>query len=181
VSAGEVTRDPTADPLEDLDGPRRAAFTAVAGHLIPAAHGMPSAAEVIGDARLRFVLQARPDLLAPLKGALRDDLPGDPAARIAALERDEPAGHAALLSVVVFAYYTDADVRERLSYPGQQAKQLYSWKVPDYIEEGLTDRVLARGAVWRDPATGRRAEATYETGMTYPTETAAGTSETETT
>ncbi len=63
-----------------------------------------------------------------------------------------------LVSVVVFGYYTDGDVRERLGYPGQEAKQLYSWKVPNFIEEGLTDTVIARGPVWRDPATGLRAE-----------------------
>ena len=38
------------------------------------------------------------------------------------------------------------------------AKEIYSWKLPEYIEEGLTDQVLARGPIWRDPATGRRAE-----------------------
>ena len=75
-----------------------------------------------------------------------------------ALERDEPAHHSALLLAVVGGYYTDRDVRDRLGYPGQEAKQLYSWKVPDYVEEGLIDKVLARGPVWRDPATGRRAE-----------------------
>jgi hypothetical protein len=32
-----------------------------------------------------------------------------------------------------------------------------SWLVPPYLEEGLIDAVLARGAVWRDPATGKRA------------------------
>lgn len=146
-----------ADPLDALDPDRRAAFTAVADLLIPEAHGMPSAGAVIGDTRLRYVLNARPDLLEPLVAALRPELGTDPAVRFATLERDEPEGHAALMAVVVFAYYTDRDVRERLGYPGQVAKQLYSWKVPQYIEEGLTDQVLARGPVWRDPATGQRA------------------------
>lgn len=146
------------DPLEGIDPGRRAVLAAVAGHLIPAAHGMPSAADVVRDARLRFVLMARPDLAEPLRAALRPDLGGDPAARLAHLERDEPDAHAALIQVVVFGYYTDRDVRDRLGYPGQEAIQLYSWKVPEYIEEGLTDQVLARGPVWRDPATGRRAE-----------------------
>ncbi len=59
----------------------------------------------------------------------------------------------------MFGYYTDKRVRELLGYPGQEAKTLYSWKVPDFIEEGLTDQVLARGPVWRDPATGLRAVA----------------------
>jgi hypothetical protein len=152
------TAAPQPDPLGVLDPGRRATFTAVAGHLIPAAHGMPSAAEVIGDVRLRFVLRARPDLVEPLRAALRHELGDDPAVRLEALERDEPDNHVALLLTVVGGYYTDADVRERLHYPGQEARTLYSWKVPDFIEEGLTDQVLARGPIWRDPATGRRAE-----------------------
>ena len=77
--------------------------------------------------------------------------PRDPASRSRITSRP-------LLQTVVFGYYTDRDVRERLNYPGQVAKPLYSWKVPDFIEEGLTDQVLERGPIWRDPATGRRAE-----------------------
>ena len=155
MTADPITLDD--DPLAALDPGARAAFSAVAGHLIPAAHGMPSAADVVGDARLRFVLTTRRDLLEPLRGALRPGLGEDAATRLAALEQ-EPEHLSALLQTVVFGYYTDRDVRERLHYPGQEAIQLYSWKVPDFIEEGLTDQVLARGPIWRDPATGRRAE-----------------------
>lgn len=146
------------DPLAALDAGRRAALTAVADRLIPEAHGMPAAAAVVDDTRLRFVLTARPDLLEPLVAALRPELGTAPGERLAALERGEPDRHAALVQVVVFGYYTDARVRQLLGYPGQEAKQLYSWKVPPFIEEGLTDQVLARGPIWRDPATGRRAE-----------------------
>jgi hypothetical protein len=142
-----------------LDAGRLATFAGVADHLIPAAHGMPSAATVVSEARIAFVLGARPDLADALLGSLRPELGDDPAARLATLDRDEPDQGTALVQVVVFGYYTDADVRERLGYPGQLAKQLYSWKVPDYIEEGLIDLVLARGPVWRDPTTGRRATA----------------------
>jgi hypothetical protein len=152
---GRVTAD---DPLVAFDPGRRAVFSAIADRLIPEAHGMPSAARVVDDARLRFVLRARPDLVDPLLSALRPELGADPAARLDALERDEPDHHAALVLAVVGGYYTDKDVRDRLGYQGQEAKTLYSWKVPDFIEEGLTDRVLARGPVWKDPATGRRAE-----------------------
>ena len=108
---------------------------------------MPSAGDVVGDARLRFVLNARPDLVEPLRAALRPELGDDPAARLAALERDEPDHHAALLLVVVGGYYTDKDVRERLGYPGQVAKTLYSWKVPG----------LPRGGPHR-PGPGARAD-----------------------
>lgn len=146
-----------SDPLTALDPARRATLTAVADHLIPAAHGMPSAGAFMSDKRLRFVLGARPDLAAPLVAALSAELPPDPAARLAALERDHPDLLASLQLAIVGAYYTDRDVRERLHYPGQEAKQLQSWRYPAYLEEGLIDQVLARGPVWRDPATGRTA------------------------
>lgn len=148
---------PTDDPLLAFDRERRAVFAAVADHLIPAAHGMPSAGEIVGDARLRFVLVARPDLADPLHAALRPELGGDPAARIAALERDAPDQRGALLLAVVGGYYTDKDVRDRLGYPGQVAKPVQSWRYPDFLQEGLIAPVLARGPVWKDPATGRRA------------------------
>jgi hypothetical protein len=146
------------DALPALDDRRRAAFSAVADFLIPAAHGMPSAGDVVGDARLRFVLGARPDLLEPLRAALRAELGDDPARRLTGLERDEPDHHAALVLTVVGGYYTDKGVRERLGYPGQEAKTLSSWQIPGYVDEGLIDQVLARGPIWRDPATGRRAD-----------------------
>ena len=151
---------PTAppDPLVAFDDDRRAAFGAVADRLIPAAHGMPSARDVVGEARLRFVLTARPDLVEPFLASLRPELGENPEARLAALECDAPDQHGALLLAIVGGYYTDTDVRDRLGYPGQLAKQLYSWKYPEYMEEGLIAQVLARGPVWRDPATGRRAE-----------------------
>ncbi len=145
-----------SDPLPAFDGGRRATFGAIADHLIPAAHGMPSARDVVGDARLRFVLGARPDLIEPCLAALRPELGDDPVARLATLERDAPDQRAALLLVIVGGYYTDKDVRARLGYPGQEARQLYSWKYPEYMEEGLIARVLEHGPVWRDPATGRR-------------------------
>ena len=146
--------------LDALDAARRATFALVADYLIPAAHGMPSAGEVVGEARLDFVLRARPDLAESLRAALRPELGDDPATRLATLERDEPAHHAALLLAVVGGYYTDRRVRELIGYPGQLAKQIYAWKVPDFVAEGLTDKVLERGPVWRDPATGRRAVST---------------------
>jgi hypothetical protein len=146
------------DPLVGFDEQRMAVLGAVADQLIPQAHGMPSAGVVVDRTRLRFVLGARPDLADPLRATLRPELGDDPAARLAVLERDEPEHHGALVLAVVGGYYTDKGVRDRLGYPGQEAKQLYSWKYPEYMEEGLIDKVLARGPVWRDPATGRRAE-----------------------
>jgi hypothetical protein len=150
----------TADTLTGLDVAEEATLRAVADRLIPAADGMPSAAEILTDDRLRFVLKARPDLMGPLRDALRPDLGDDVQARLDALGRDEPTNLGALQLAIVAGYYTDGDVRDRIGYPGQVALTLRSWEVPAYIDEGLIDAVLARGPVWRDPTTGVRAVAT---------------------
>jgi hypothetical protein len=140
-----------------IDAVERATLAAVADRLIPAADGMPSAAQVLTDDRLRFVLNARPDLIEPLRAALRPGLGDDVQGRLDALGRDEPSALGALQLVIVAGYYTDSGVRDRIGYPGQVALTLRSWEVPAYIDEGLIDAVLARGPVWRDPATGSRA------------------------
>jgi hypothetical protein len=145
------------DPLASLDATERATLAAVADRLIPEAHGMPSAAGVVDEGRLRFVLNARPDLLEPLRAALRPELGEETTARLDALGRDEPAVLYALQLVIVAAYYTDSGVRELIGYPGQMAIDLRTFGYPAYFEEGLIDAVLARGAVWRDPSTGQRA------------------------
>jgi hypothetical protein len=149
----------TTEELDTLSTAERATLATIADRLIPAAGDMPSAGEVVGDERLRFVLNARPDLIGPLRAALRRELGEDAAARLETLGRDEPATLYALQLVIVSGYYTDARVRELIGYPGQVALTLRSWEVPAYIDEGLVDAVLARGPVWRDPATGARAHA----------------------
>jgi hypothetical protein len=139
-----------------MDAQQRAVFAAVADQLIPAAHGMPSAAEVVNADRIEFVLRARPDLAGPLEAALRAHLGEDVQDRLSALV-DEPTNLSALQLTIVAGYYTDRRVRELIAYPGQMAIEVKSWLVPEYIEEGHIDAVLARGPVWRDPRTGTRA------------------------
>jgi hypothetical protein len=145
------------DPLAVFDESRRASFAAVANYLIPAAHGMPSAGDIVDDVRIRFVLRARPDLIEPFQAALGYQFGEDLSARLTALERDEPDQYAALLLVVVGGYYTDKDVRDRLGYPGQVAKTVNAWQYPDFLEEGLIDLSKTRTPIWRDPLTGQRA------------------------
>jgi hypothetical protein len=118
---------------------------------------MPSAANVVNDDRQRFVFAARPDLVEPVRRALAGGLAGDPSERLAALATDDPAALGALQLAIVAGYYTDKRVRELIGYPGQEAITIRSWEMPSYVEEGLIDKVLARGPVWRDPATGQRA------------------------
>ena len=84
------------DQLEGIAPAELAALAAVADRLIPAADGMPSAGDVVGEERLRFVLNARPDLAEPLRAALRPELGDDPRARLDALAAEDPAALGAL-------------------------------------------------------------------------------------
>jgi hypothetical protein len=150
-----LSSDAAFDLDSALDLGRRAVFRELASHLIPAAHGMPAAGDVVDDRRLTFVLQARPDLVEALRGALRPELGEDPGARFATLAAGEPGNAAALQLAVVAGYYTDAAVRAAIAYPGQVAKPVTAFDYPAYIEEGLIDQVLERGPIWRDPDAAR--------------------------
>ena len=143
MSRAEATTMPAGDPLASFDATERATLGAVAGTLIPAAHGMPSAAEILTDERLRFVLRARPDLVEPLRAALRPDLGDDVRGRLDALGRDEPAVLAAMQLVIVAGYYTDTRVRElhRLPRTGRDRDPLVG--IPG-VSRGRSDRRRAR-------------------------------------
>lgn len=133
-----------------LDGREFEILRGVADALIPAAHGMPSAASVVDERRVAFVLDARPDLEDPLRRALRPELGSAIDARLRALETDSEA-LGALQLVIVAAYYTDVDVRRRIGYPGQVARPVDPLAFPEYVAEGLIDGVVERGPIWRDP------------------------------
>ena len=147
----------TVEQATTLSDTERATFAAVADHLIPAAHGMPSAATVVNNDRIEFVLRARPDLAQPLKAALRPELGSAVQGRLDALVGEQD-NLAALQLAIVAGYYTDKGVRDLIGYPGQLAIEVKSWLVPEYLDEGHIDAVLARGSVWRDPRTGERAQ-----------------------
>ena len=95
LEGGMPATTETAAPSTSLDDGERATLAAIADHFIPAADGMPSAAEILTDDRLAFVVRARPDLAEPLKAALRPELGADVGERLAALA-DEPTNLAAL-------------------------------------------------------------------------------------
>ena len=119
------THEAPAEPVAGLDdGPAGRRSPRSPTGLIPEAHGMPSAGAIVDDARLRFVLGARPDL--------RRAAPGGAAARARRRPGRAPGARWSATSrtttrrccwSVVGGYYTDKDVRERLGYPGQEAKR----------------------------------------------------------
>jgi hypothetical protein len=165
-SAGPAATDPRAA----LHGDARRTLAAVADHLIPEAHGMPSAADVLTDERLGFVLGARPDLVEPLVRALRPGLGDDVAARLERLASEEPTELSALQLVIVAGYYSDGRVRELIGYPGQLAIPVDGDAPLLHAEPQLIENVKARGPVWRDPRTGTRAIGETGTSTSTPTD-----------
>jgi hypothetical protein len=128
---------------------RRAQLGAIADQLIPAGSGMPSASEAgVAGQYLDEVLAARPDLAAPLDGALAS-VDGLPAAEALASLRSDPDGWGVLTAVVPAAYFLNPAMREAIGYPGLEARPIDPGAAPDYLDDGLLDSVVARGPVYR--------------------------------
>lgn len=141
----------TADPaVTGLDQEVRDRLRRFAEALIPAGDGMPSAAEVgVADHRLDRVLGARPDLAAPLVRAVGQVDAEDWEGSLERLRASDPPAHDALLLVVAGGYYTDPEVRRRIGYDGQQPIEVRPEIIPNYVEEGLIEPLLARGPIYR--------------------------------
>jgi hypothetical protein len=138
-----------------IDDAHRDRLRAFASVLIPEAHGMPSAGDVgVADGQLDRVLAVRDDLTEPLLRAIAQLDPDDHEGSLEHLVRDDPEAHDALLLVIVGGYYTDADVRRRLGYDGQVPSEVRPEIIPNYVEEGLIDPLLARGPVYREVPSG---------------------------
>ncbi len=133
-----------------VDDALRDRLRAFADVLIPAAHDMPSAGEVgVADRQLDVVLGARPDLAEPLARAVAQADPADHEGSLARLRADDRAAHDALLLAIVGGYYIDRDVRRRLGYTGQVPVEVRPEIIPNYVDEGLMEPLLARGAIYR--------------------------------
>jgi hypothetical protein len=136
--------------MSAVDDGVRARLRAFADRLIPAAHDMPAASEVgVADRQLDRVLAARPDLAVPLERALADADPDDWEGTLERLSASDREAHDALLTVVAGGYYIDPGVRRKLGYDGQQPVEVRPEIIPNYVEEGLIEPLLARGPIYR--------------------------------
>ena len=134
-----------------IDRRLRARLAAVADALIPAADGMPAASSVgIGGRQLDAVVASRPDLVDGIRRVLETAGDVDDAiAWIEALRADDPSGYEALVTAVVGGYYLHPEVKRLLGYPGQIPEPVNVDRFPDYADEGLLERVYARGPIYR--------------------------------
>ena len=123
----------------------RETLSALADALIPEADGMPSASQAgAAGALLDEVLAVRNDLEEPLAELTAAARGRDPAAEIERLQADDPPLFEALTTAIAGGYFMSADVRERLGYPGQLAKEL-----EDDFDQELLQPVIDRGTIFR--------------------------------
>ena len=135
----------------NVDDALRERLVKVADGLIPAADRMPAPSEVgIGGAQLDAVLASRPDLAGDLRRALDNagDV-ADPIAWVETLRDRDPLAYHALVTTIVAGYYMHAEVKRLLGYPGQIPEAVSADGYPDYVEEGLLERVYERGPIYR--------------------------------
>jgi len=134
-----------------LGEPLRARLARIADDLIPGTEAMPAPGSLdIGGRQLDVVLASRPDLAADLRRALdAADAVRDAVAWVARLSVSDPAAHDALVVAVVAGYYLHPEVRRRLGYPGQAGEEVSVDSYPDYVHEGLLERVHERGPIYR--------------------------------
>lgn len=127
-------------PTRSLRPDERSQLRSLAMRLIPAADGMPSAAEVDVASRLADrVLRARPDLVQPLCDALATTATIDVSDEELATDRR----FAPIRYVVAAAYYLDPGVRGALGYDPERVAPVQALEYPAYLEEGLLDHLLA--------------------------------------
>jgi hypothetical protein len=131
----------------------RQALETIGNHLIPEAHGMPSAGSMgVGTTQLDVVLASRPDLAPLIERALADVVLDDVGAFVTALETEDPEAHGAVTLAIVAGYYMHPTVHELIGYPGQVPKDSQRLSEGEIYQEGLMDlaaKVMERGPIYR--------------------------------
>lgn len=132
-----------------MNDAQRRRLAAIADDLIPETATMPAPSAVgVGTGQLDLVLGARPEIEGPLARALAaDDLPA--LTIVEQLRTSDPEAHDALVLAIVGGYYLHPTVQQRLGYPGQTGQEVQPDTYPDYVHDGLLERVLARGPIYR--------------------------------
>lgn len=135
--------EPTAECRQWLSG--------LADVLIPAGAVMPAASAVdVSGQQLDRVLAARPDLAHLLQRGWSEAGDADGSAALDVVRDVDPEAYEAICLIVAGGYYIHPDVRRLLGYTGQQPRTVRVDQVPEYIEEGLLERVMERGPIYRE-------------------------------
>lgn len=128
----------------------RELFGKFADFLVPAYKKMPSASAVgVHKAILDDVLRFRPDLVENFHRGLSQIKADDINGSINSLFKDDPTAFGALSLAVSGGYYMSPEVRSALGYPGQESLTYDPYEVPDFMIDGLLERVVKRGPTYK--------------------------------
>lgn len=137
-------------PEASLTPEQREIFSAIADLLIPEYKNMPAASAVGTHADLiDGVLRHRPDLLEGVHRAVKRMESGVDSGAMQDLYDNDRAAFDAVSLAASAGYYMSDIVWKRLGYPGQENAPFDIEPAPEYVREGLLDRVLARGPIYR--------------------------------
>ena len=131
---------------------RRRVLAGLADALIAEGSGKPSAsaAGVPGEL-LDRCLEAVPSLRSPLMAILDEAEGRDPDEFARELYARRPEDFTVLSTSVMGAYYLSPEVRKLIGYPGQAANPLSLAAAPEYLENGMLERVYERHPGYREP------------------------------
>lgn len=134
-----------------LDDDTRALFGRIADLLIPHYKHYPSATEAgVAGGTLDAVLEARPDLAEAFFRGLDLVRASDLSRDVNALYRTDEDAFNALSLVASGGYYMTDAARQAVGYPGQESLTYDAHATPDYLTDGLLERVVRRGPTYRD-------------------------------
>lgn len=133
-----------------LDDAGRATYAAFADFLIPAHGKMPSSSDAgVASGLLDDVLRLRPDIEEAFFRGLDALVGKDPKAAANELYKSDEEAFNALSLAASAAYYMAPGPREALGYPGQESLTYDAHAVPDYLTDGLLERVVRRGTIYK--------------------------------
>ncbi|MBK5933614.1 hypothetical protein C8N32_1287 [Rhodovulum imhoffii] len=129
----------------------RATYAKLADYLIPEYNGKPAASAVgVHLEMLDEVMRIRPDLEDGFRRAVEACAGQDASAELNALARSDSAAFAALTTVATGGYMMTDEAREAVGYPGQDAAPYDVTETPEYLTNGMLQRVIDRGPIFRD-------------------------------
>ena len=128
----------------------RDVFAKMADVIIPAWQRMPAASAVgIHRELLDDVLRVRPDIVESVGQAIAF-CRGRPASEsVNALFHENKPAFDAFTLAATGAYYMNDKVRQLVGYPGQECPPYNVLDTPDYLTDGLLERVTRRGAIYK--------------------------------
>lgn len=128
----------------------RGVFAAMADIIIPAWERMPAASAVgVQDNLLDRVLSARPDLAEGVMQSIAFCRGRQASEGVNDLFQSNKEAFDAFTLAATGAYYMDETVRRLVGYPGQESPPYDPAVTPDYLTNGLIERVVRRGPVYR--------------------------------